>query len=73
MFKCPGVIKHENNRDAAFLAISTMECIKDNEKGLAIYGNWIIISASRDYLSESGMIFISNKDLSRWHEYVPRN
>jgi hypothetical protein len=72
MFECPKVIKHDNARDSAFLAVSKMECVKDGEKGFAVYGIWIIIGQTRDFLSENGMVFISNKDLDNWKEYVPR-
>jgi len=72
MFKCPTAIKHDDNKDVAFLAVTMMECDKEGKKGFAIYGHWIIVSTNRDYLSESGMVFIPNEDIDKWKVYVPR-
>ena len=72
MFQCPRAVKHENNRDAAFLAVTSLPCVKDGKKGFAVSGHLIIIGPTRDYLSETGLIFISEEEAVRWHDYVPR-
>lgn len=72
MFECPRAVKHEDSKDAAFLAITAMPCIREGIKGHAVYGHWIIVTPTRDYLSESGMVFISDDDIGKWKEYVPR-